>query len=60
MWAAIFGDILIVLGLGKMTTLLMTSQQVQSDNFKEYVLLIGISFLLSIFLKWGAKVLNLW
>ncbi|MDR8391436.1 hypothetical protein NC796_09820 [Aliifodinibius sp. S!AR15-10] len=60
MWAAIFGDILIVLGIWKMTTLLMPSQHIQPSNLKEYALLIGISFPLSIFLEWVAKVLDLW
>lgn len=50
MWTAIFGDILIVSGLWKMTAFLMPSLHVQFANFNEYALLIGSSFPLSIYL----------
>ena len=60
MWAAIFGDILIVLGLWMLTSALLPSRKFQPINFKDYALLMSISFLASIFLEWMAKVLDLW
>ena len=60
MWAAIFGDILIVLGLWKLALALVPSRQFKPVNFKDYALLIGVSFPISIFLEWMAKALDLW
>ncbi|WP_340106812.1 hypothetical protein [Rhodohalobacter sp. 8-1] len=60
MWAAIFGDILIVLGLWKTVTVFASAVHIKVSTFKEYALLLGISFLASFFLEWIAKVLNLW
>jgi len=60
MWAAIFGDILIVLGLWKAAAVFASAIQVNVTGFKGYALLLSISFLASIFLEWIAKVLNLW
>ena len=51
MWAAIFGDILIVLGLWKLALALIPSRQFKPVNFKDYALLIGVSFPISIFLE---------
>ena len=60
MLAAIFGDILIVIGLWKMTSAFMRDKHIQPTILKEYTLLVGLSFPVSIFLEWMAKVLNLW
>lgn len=60
MWAAIFGDILIVLGLWKGTTLLMPSVQYGSPGRKGYIVLLILSFLASILLEWIAIFLDLW
>ncbi|WP_176719475.1 hypothetical protein [Rhodohalobacter halophilus] len=60
MWAAIFGDILIVLGLWKGTTLLFPSVQFKSPRRKGYLTLLILSFIASIFLEWIAIYLDLW
>ncbi|MFU8859673.1 MAG: hypothetical protein ACNA8K_04545 [Cyclonatronaceae bacterium] len=60
MWAAIFGDILIVLGLWIVTTLLVPSLQFESPGYKGYMTLLFLSFLASIFLEWTAIFLGLW
>jgi hypothetical protein len=60
MWAAIFGDILIVLGLWKGTTLLVPSLRFESPGYMGYMTLLFLSFLASIFLEWTAIFLDLW
>lgn len=60
MWAAIFGDILIVLGLWKAAVFFASATHFQVNTFKGYALLLGISFAASIFLELTAKALNLW
>lgn len=60
MWAAIFGDILIVLGLWKIAGFIAVSGNFQLKGFKKYALLLGISFPASIFLEWLGIALDLW
>lgn len=60
MWAAIFGDILIVLGLWKVTTLLVPSIHFYKPNVTGYLLLLLISFVAAVFLEWIAVYLELW
>ncbi len=60
MWAAIFGDILIVLGLWKGTTLLVPYVRFESPGYKGYLTLLMLSFLASIFLEWVAVYFGLW
>lgn len=60
MWAAIFGDVLIVLGLWKIATFFASAMHFQITRFKGYALLLGISFPASIFLEWLAIALDLW
>lgn len=57
---AIFGDILIVLGLWKITTLLVPSAHFYHPNIAGFVILLVISFLTAIFLEWLALELELW
>lgn len=60
MWTAIFGDILIVLGLWKVTTLLLPSVQFEFPGYKGYLTLLMFSFGASIFLEWIAIYFDLW
>lgn len=60
MWAAIFGDILIVLGLWKGITLLILSVKFKSPGRKGYLTLILLSFVASFFLEWAVIFLDLW
>lgn len=59
MWAAIFGDILIILGLWKVTTLLIPSAQYPPDLVGFAILLI-ISLVAAFFLESLALELELW
>lgn len=60
MWAAIFGDMLIVLGLWKIVTFFSPSIHIKTAGFKGYALLLGISFSASLILEWLAIALDLW
>lgn len=60
MWAAIFGDILIVLGLWKTAASFSSNIDFQLHGLHDYALLLGISFIAGIFLKWLARALDLW
>lgn len=60
MWAAIIGDVFIVLGLWKITELTFSSTKFAKLNLKDYLYLIGISLLASVILEWVAKYLQLW
>src|SRR5699024_6358892 len=60
MWAAIFGDILIVLGVWKVTTLLVSSIHFARPSIKGYAILLLISFIAAVFLEWIAVYLELW
>ncbi len=60
MWAAIIGDVFIVLGLWKLTELLFSPVNFEKLKLKDYLYLIFISFFASIVLEWGAKFLELW
>lgn len=60
MWAAIFGDILIVLGLWKITTMLLSTINFYRPKITGYAVLLFISFITAIFLEWIAIVFGLW
>jgi len=60
MWGAIFGDILIVLALWKVSATLVPSINYSQPNAISYLFLIVLSFVVSILLEWIAIALNLW
>tara|TARA_R110002049_G_scaffold52588_2_gene147031 strand:+ start:584 stop:937 length:354 start_codon:yes stop_codon:yes gene_type:complete len=60
MWGAIFGDILIVLALWKVSATLVPSINYSQPNAISYLFLIVLSFVVSILLEWVAIALNLW
>ena len=60
MWAAVFGDILIVLGLWQGVKTLFKSTGLPKKTGIQYLLLLAISFGASIFLEWMALYLKLW
>ena len=60
MWGAIFGDILIVLGLWQGLLKLFQSTEVLKKASIKYLLLLILSFVASIFLEWMALYLELW
>jgi hypothetical protein len=60
MWAAIFGDILIVLGLWKGACFLNGLGQFHKPSSTGYLILLLLSFGASIVLEWMAIYFNLW
>ena len=60
MWAAVFGDILIVLGLWQGLKKLFKSTGLLKKTVVKYLLLLLLSFGASIFLEWMALYLELW
>ena len=60
MWSAVFGDILIVLALWKITVFAVPFINYDNPDSKSYFILILISFAASILLEWIAIVLDLW
>lgn len=60
MWAAIIGDVFIVLGLWKITEFIFSPVNFKKLKLKDYLYLIFISFIASIVLEWTAKFLELW
>jgi len=60
MWAAVFGDILIVLGLWQGLIKLFQSTELLKKASLKYLLLLILSFVASIFLEWMALYLELW
>ncbi len=60
MWAAIIGDVLIVLALVKLTELVFSRSFFQQFQRKMLFGLIAFSFLASVFLEWIAVYLELW
>lgn len=60
MWAAVFGDILIVLGIWQGVKSLFKSTGLLQKTVTKYILLLALSFAASIFLEWMALYLELW
>jgi hypothetical protein len=61
MWGAVLGDIIIVLGLWRATSMLTSSVHLEPHlSRKGYFVLFGLSFAASIFLEWAAIFLSLW
>ncbi|WP_103664475.1 hypothetical protein [Gracilimonas amylolytica] len=61
MWGAVLGDIIIVLGLWRATSMLTSSVHLEPRlGRKGYIVLFGLSFAASIFLEWVAIFLSLW
>ena len=60
MWGAVFGDILIVLGLWQGLKKLLESTNLLNKTVIKYLVLLAISFGASIFLEWMALYLELW
>lgn len=60
MWGAVFGDILIVLGLWQGLRMLFKPTNLLKKTKVKYLLLLALSFGASIFLEWMALYLELW
>lgn len=60
MWGAIFGDVLIVLGVGAVCVLLVGHRALSPPTRCGWTALIGVGFVASIALEWLARTLSLW
>lgn len=60
MWAAIIGDVFIVLGIWKLTRLFLPESRFSTLFSKDFFAAFGISILASVFLEWMAIILDLW
>lgn len=60
MWGAIFGDVLIVLGLWQGLKKLLQPTSLLNKTVIKYLVLLVLSFGASIFLEWMALYLELW
>jgi hypothetical protein len=60
MTGAIFGDVVLVLGLLLLTTLLMGAEHILAPTIPGLGVLTGLSFAVSIVCEWVARWVNLW
>lgn len=60
MWAAIFGDMLIVLGVAALAGLLAGRQRLAPPDRRGWAALLAVGFAAAVFLEWAAQVLGLW
>src|SRR6056297_2258145 len=60
MWAAIFGDVLIVLGVVLGAVLLVGARRVAPPDTLGWAALLGVGFVASVGLEGAAQVLDLW
>ena len=60
MWGAIFGDVLIVLGVAYLALLAAGCSHLAPPSLRGYAALLLIGFAASVFLEWAAQALSLW
>ena len=60
MWAAIFGDVLIVLGVVYLAGRLAGRVRLMPPDVRGWSALLAVGFVASVVLEWLARVLNLW
>lgn len=60
MWGAIFGDVVIVLGVVLGAVLLVGARRVAPPDTLGWVALLGVGFVASVGLEWAAQALELW
>lgn len=60
MWGAILGDVLIVLGVALGAALLAGASRLQPPDGLGWAALLGVGFVASVGLEWGAQALGLW
>ena len=60
MWGAIFGDVLIVLGVAALAGLLAGWQHLAPPDARGWTALLLIGFVAAVFLEWAAQTLALW
>jgi hypothetical protein len=60
MWGAIFGDVLIVLGVVLGAVLFVGADRLRPPNAVGWAALLGVGFVASVGLEWAAQALGLW
>jgi len=60
MWAAIFGDVVIVLGIAYLARLTVGAGHLFPLDQKGWLALLGFGLIASVILEWPARHLNLW
>ena len=60
MWGAIFGDVVIVLGVVLGATLLVGADRLRPPGAVGWAALLGVGFVASVGLEWAAQALDLW
>lgn len=60
MWGAIFGDVLIVLGVAALARLAVGPAALDRMSWRAWVSLLWIGLVASIGLEWAARALGLW
>ncbi len=60
MGGAIFGDVLIVLGVVWLAVLLIGNARLTPSDRKGYIALLGVGFITGVLLEWAAQTLGLW
>jgi hypothetical protein len=60
MWGAIAGDIVITLGVALGASLLVRARHLDPPGRPGWAALLGVGFVASVGLEWGAKALGLW
>lgn len=60
MWGAIFGDVVIVLGVVLGATLLVGAERLDPLTTRGWVALLGVGFIAAVALEWAAQALELW
>ena len=60
MWAAIFGDVVIVLGITYLSRLTVGAGHLSPLDQKGWLALLGFGWIAGVILEWAARHLNLW
>lgn len=60
MWGAIFGDVLIVLGVAWIAALLVGSRRLTPPDAPGWTALLGVGLVAALGLEWAARALGLW
>lgn len=60
MWGAIFGDVVIVLGVVLGAVLLVGARRLRPPDGAGWIALLGVGFVAAVGLEWAAQALDLW
>lgn len=60
MWGAVFGDVLIVLGVAAVSLRFVETRALALPTGRGWAVLLGVGFVASVGLEWAARALHLW